>query len=134
MFISKNQVHMHDTDMAGILYFPRQFRFANDALEELMEVEGMNFQHLFNHSPWVFLTVHVEADYKISLYMGDKIEVHVSLNHIGNSSFSFLFTIFRNPGECVGTVKSIHVAIDRVTRGKIPIPDELKALLLKLQD
>lgn len=131
MFVSKNQVRMHDTDMAGILYFPRQFRFANDALEEMMESEGINFQKLFTEGDVVFVVVHVEADYKVSLHIGDKVDVHASVAHIGNSSFSFQYGIFRNTGEHVGSAQTVHVSIDRVTRKKCPIPEILLKILHK---
>ena len=47
MFISYNKVRMHDTDLAGILYFARMFRFAHDALEDLLEAEGITFSTMF---------------------------------------------------------------------------------------
>lgn len=131
-FVAKNKVRMHDTDMAGILYFPRQFRFAHDALEDFVESEGMTFQQVFRQEKFVFVIVHAEADYYIPLHVGDSVEVHLYVERIGNSSFTLAYKIYRTPTqELVGSAKTIHVSLDSDTRIKIPIPDKLKNSLQK---
>ena len=86
---------MHDIDMAGILYFPKQFRFVNDALEEMVESEGLSFNHMFSLEEFVFVIVHAEADYLSPLRVGDHLEIHVGIERIGNSSFTVLYQIFK---------------------------------------
>lgn len=131
MFVSKNKVRMHDTDMAGILYFPRQFRFVHDAWEDLMEKEGLCFHRLFNEEPFAFVIVHAEADYLAPLQVGQKLDVHVSIEAIGTTSFTIDYQIYREDKTLIGTAKTVHVTIDRKTRKKIPVPDELKKKLSK---
>lgn len=131
-FITKNKVRMHDTDMAGILYFPRQFRFSHDALEDFIESEGMTFEQVFRREKFVFVIVHAEADYFIPLHVGDKIEVHLTIDHIGTSSFTVGYKIYREPNnELVGSAQTIHVSLDSETRKKIPIPTRLRTSLEK---
>jgi 1,4-dihydroxy-2-naphthoyl-CoA hydrolase len=125
MFITKNKVRMHDTDMAGILYFPRQFRFAHDALEDFLEKNGIRFFDMFTKNSFVFVIVHAEADYKISLRVGDELVVKMKIGHIGNTSMTFLFEIWRGE-ELTGTAKTVHVCLDRKTRQKIPVPEEVR--------
>lgn len=125
MFITKNKVRMHDTDMAGILYFPRQFRFAHDALEDFLEKNGIRFFDMFTKNPFVFVIVHAEADYKISLRVGDELVVKMKIGHMGNTSMTFLFEIWRGE-ELTGTAKTVHVCLDRKTRQKIPVPEEVR--------
>lgn len=132
MFIAKNKVRMHDTDMAGILYFPRQFRFAHDALEDFVESEGLKFDHVFHTENFVFVIVHAEADYFANLKVGDDIEVHVSIEHIGNTSFSIFYHIYRAK-SLVGTAKTVHVSLDAKSRQKIVIPEKLRKILQKHQ-
>lgn len=117
---------MHDTDMAGILYFARQFRFVHDALEDLFESEGYSFDHIFHHGQYIFVIVHAEADYLASLKVGDQLQVHTTIEKMGNTSISFLFKIYRNNHELVGTAKTVHVCLDRISRVKCPIPEELR--------
>lgn len=130
MFIAKNQVRMHDTDMAGILYFPRQFRFAHDALEDFVASEGLSFNEVFVKEKFVFVVVHAEADYLKPLQIGDLLEIHLMVERLGTSSFAILYKIFCK-GVLVGTAKTVHVTLDSETRQTIPIPQELRSRLEK---
>lgn len=129
MFVSKNQVRMHDTDMAGILYFARQFRFAHDALEDFVEHAGFTFHHVFHEENYVFVIVHCEADYYTASKVGDKLTVQLTVERIGTSSFTLNYEIFRDDHTHVGSAKTTHVTIDRTTRTKIDIPLPLRKLL-----
>jgi len=131
MFVAKNKVRMHDTDMAGILYFPRQFRFIHDAWEDLMEKEGLNFNTLFNEENFVFVVVHAEADYYSPLKVGDKIEVRVGTETIGNTSFQMFYEVYTENGTLAGAGRTVHVTLDNKTRTKIPVPQSLKEKISK---
>lgn len=123
---------MHDTDMAGILYFPRQFRFVHDALEDLMAKDGLSFDVLFKKEDYSFVVVHAEADYKSSLFVGDEVEVRMELERIGTTSFTWNYFIYKKKDRTLaGTAKTVHVTVDRVTRKKIPIPPHLLEILKK---
>lgn len=131
MFISYNKVRMHDTDMAGILYFARQFRFAHDALEDFVESEGMTFATIFNESHFVFVIVHAESDYLAPLSVGDKLEIHLCVEKIGKTSFTINYQIYKQPHTLVGTAKTVHVTLNATTREKIDIPQGFKDFLEK---
>lgn len=134
MFITHNRVRMHDTDMAGILYFARQFRFAHDALEDFAENEGFRFNEVFNQERFVFVIVHAEADYIIPLQIGDKLEVQLTVEHIGNSSFTIRYEIYKvdkTKLTLAGKAKTVHVTLQSKTREKIPVPLELRTKLEK---
>ena len=133
MFITYNKVRMHDTDMAGILYFAKQFRYVHDALEDLVEKEGFSFDYLFNNSTFVFVIVHAEADYLAPVKVGDLLEVHVEVENLGNSSFTMSYKIFKADDVMMGKAKTVHVCLDSKTRQKIPIPDTLRNILKKYQ-
>lgn len=129
MFLAYNQVRMHDTDMAGILYFPRQFRFAHDALEDFVESLGFTFEQIFHQENFVFVIVHAEADYLAPLRVGNKLEVQVTITDIGTTSFTVAYDIFKSDKTLVGRAKTVHVTLDAKTRKKIAIPDKFKKLL-----
>lgn len=134
MFIANNQVRMHDTDMAGILYFARQFRFAHDALEDFVESEGFSFNQVFHNDDFVFVIVHVEADYFAPLQVGDKLETHLSIERVGNSSFTVMYRFYKLNQTLIGTAKTVHVTLDNKSRKKIPIPTKFKTILEKHLD
>lgn len=132
MFIATNQVRMHDTDMAGRLYFARQFRFAHDALEDWMTSEDFGFDYMFHRSKYAFVIVHCEADYYAHLVVGDRLKVHVTVAHVGDTSFTIHYQIYREGDTTlVGKVKTVHVAIDTKTGRKQSIPDEFRQKLAK---
>lgn len=131
MYIAYNQVRMHDTDMAGILYFPRQFRFAHDALEDFVGSLGFTFDQVFRREKFVFVIVHAEADYLSPLYVGDKLEVHVKVEKVGETSFVIGYQIYKMDKTLAGTAKTVHVTLDSASRVKMPIPDDFRRLLEK---
>ncbi len=130
-FISYNKVRMHDTDMAGILYFARQFRFAHDALEDMFVAEGYSIVDFVHSHNFVMVIVHAEADYFAPLKVGDQLQVHLSIEKIGKTSVSFFYQIYKGDDELVGTAKTIHVALDTKTHKKIDLPDFVRKKLLK---
>lgn len=132
MFVTHNRVRMHDTDMAGILYFPRQFRFAHDALEDFIETSGMSFDHVFRTEKFVFVIVHAEADYYAPMRVGDKLRVELRIEHVGSTSFTVGYKIFKEGEENpVGSAQTVHVTLDSKERTKIPIPESFKTFLSK---
>lgn len=131
MFISYDKVRMHDTDMTGFLYFPRQFRFVHDALEEFVASAGLSFDQVFHKEDFGFVIVHAEADYLVPLRVGDDLEIHLKIDRIGTTSFNISYDIYKTDKTLVGTAKTIHVTIDKEKRVKIPLPKKVKAMLEK---
>lgn len=129
MFKAYNQVRMHDTDMAGILYFASQFRFVHDAIEDFVSHLGFGLARLFTEEEFVFVIRHAEADYLAPLAVGDRLTIEVRVMAVGVSSFTTHYSIYRG-GELVGTAVIVHVTLERVSRCKIPVPDVLRAALL----
>lgn len=130
MYIAQNQVRMHDTDMAGILYFAKQFRFVHDALEDFMATLGIDIFEVFTNKPFVFVIVHAESDYMAPLRVGDKLTIHAEVERIGTTSFTMRYEIYRkSDGKMVGKARTVHVCLKNKERTKIPIPKTLKKLL-----
>ncbi len=134
MFKMYNTVRMYDTDAAGILYFGAQFRFAHDAFEALMAIEGFTFQQLFEQEPFIFVIVHAESDYKYTLHVGDVIEAETEVANIGATSFAISYRFFKETLEgrvLAGTSKTVHVCIDKETRTKRLLDPRYVAMLAK---
>jgi len=125
MFVAYNKVRMHDTDLAGILYFARLFRFAHDALEDLLEAEGVTFKHMLRDNSFLFVIVHCEGNYYTSITAGEHLEVHLTIEKFGTTSFHAHYDIYRD-SELVGSAKTVHVCIDTKTRQKMNIPDSVR--------
>ncbi len=133
MFRYPLTVKMADTDVAGIIYFASEFRFMHDAWEGMIEFENMSFREIFTaECPFLVVIVHAECDYISPITIGDKIEIEVMVERIGSSSFTLRYeTFLKEPRQKVGAGKTIHVAIDKMTRKKTAIPAPFKAILQK---
>ena len=128
MFIYKTKIRLHDTDAAGIIFFANQFKIVHDAYEDLLEKLGWSFQTMLHRTTYFLPIVHAESDYRLPVLVGDKITISISVGHIGNSSFSFKYTLKRGK-TLVGTAKTVHVSINQKTRKKTILPSALcKAL------
>lgn len=131
MFTYKTQIRLHDTDAAGILFFAHQFEIIHDAYEQLLEKLGFSFPTMLQKRSYFLPIVHAESDYKSPLFVGDKITIRITLGHIGDTSFSFVYTIHNQKNVLVGTAKTVHVTIDKKKRTKIKLPGEIRKSLEK---
>ena len=129
-FIHHTIVRMYDTDTAQILFFGNQYRFMNDALEDLLASEGLTMDKLFRELPFGFVVVHSEANYLAPLHVGDPLKVSVTVSNIGHTSFEFSYSIYKK-NKLAGNGKTNHVVINRSTQKKEPIPESLRILLKK---
>lgn len=131
MFTTRNMIRMHDIDMVGILYFPRQFRLVHEALEDFLDSEGYGFDRIWHEENFLFVIVHCESDYLAPLKLGDKIVIQVNVTHIGTTSFTIAYRIYKEDQKLVGTAKTVHVTLEAKSRQKIPIPERLMVILKK---
>lgn len=134
MFTYKTQIRLHDTDAAGILFFAHQFSIVHDAYEQLLEKLGFSFPTMLKKRSYFLPIVHAASDYKFPLFVGDRITVTITVGHIGDTSFSFLYSIRNQKNILVGSAKTVHVAIHKTKRTKIALPKEVRLSLEKLSE
>jgi len=132
MFIHKTKIRLHDIDAAGIIFFANQFKIIHDAYEDLLVKIGWSFRTMLKGKRYFLPIVHAESDYKVPLFVGDKIVIAVKVGQIGNTSFTLEYTLKRAK-TLVGTAKTVHVSINQKTRKKIPLPGALRRALSKYQ-
>lgn len=122
---------MHDVDMVGILYFPRQFRFVHEALEDFLASEGLPYDKFLHEHQFLFVIAHCESDYLAPLKIGNRLEIHLYTDHIGTTSFTIGYDIYLENGRKVGAAKTTHVTLSHGERKKIPIPEVMLKVLNK---
>jgi len=134
MYNFMTSVKLHDTDMAGFLFFGHQFKIAHDAYEDFMEAVGLGFARLLHNAEFLLPIAHAEADYTAVLQVGDKLKVQVRAVNIGETSFTLAYNLVGIDGQSVGTVKTVHVCVDNARKEKIPLPEKLRKALLTITD
>lgn len=132
MFIYKTQIRLHDTDAAGILFFANQLVIVHDAYEQLLQKLGFGFEVMLKKRNYFLPIVHIESDYKTSLFVGDEITISIKIDRIGKTSFTFVYDIRNKKGIQVGTAKTVHVTVNKKTKKKITLPKDFRAALEKI--
>ena len=129
MFVYKRKIRFQDTDAAGVIFFPNQFCLYQEAFEAFLELAGYDLAAVTKANKYHLPVVHAEADYSAPLCLGDPIEIHLKVAHIGNSSLTFQADILKRGKIHTGGVKVVHVCISGRTRKKTPLPKTLRQKL-----
>ena len=129
MFIHQTTIRLHHTDAAGLLFFADQFKLAHDAYESFMESIGYPFAPLLRSSKYLLPIVHAEADYGAALSAGDKITIQVTAERVGDTSFTLAYRLLRDGNEPVGSVKTVHVLVDKRTGQTLTLLPDLRTKL-----
>ena len=126
-------IQLHDTDAAGILFFANQLKIVHNVYESMLKKIGFGFRERFEASDFFIPIVHAETDFLFPLTVGDTVEVKLSVENIGETSFALSYELTIFDGTLVGTAKTIHVTIDPKSRKKIPLPDAFRKKLEELR-
>lgn len=133
MHTHQTKIKLHETDAAGLLFFSNQFKLVHDAYEGLLEGCGFPFAELIRDKDFFLPIVHSEADYKSPLFVGDLIEIQVTVANVGKTSFILTYNLLNASQKQIGTAQTVHVAIDKTSRKKIPLPPALRSKLEEAQ-
>jgi 1,4-dihydroxy-2-naphthoyl-CoA hydrolase len=123
-------VRMYDSDIAGIIYFASQFRFAHEAFESFLDEYNISIQRMFTELDYIFVIVNANSDYLAPIYVSDVLEITCGVSAVGTSSFTMSYTLVKKgQTECVGRVSTTHVCLDKRTRTPLPIPQEFLEII-----
>ncbi len=126
-------IKLHDTDAAGILFYANQFKIVHDVYEKLLSKIGCTFRERFTSRDFFIPIVHAEADFLQPVQVGDTVEISLTVDAIGNSSFTLDYEITDLDGWVVGTAQTVHVTADTRTRKKIPLPPAFREKLEEIE-
>jgi 1,4-dihydroxy-2-naphthoyl-CoA hydrolase len=131
MITHETSVKLHHTDAAGLLFFGHQFHLAHDAYEQLMEEIGFSFAHIIAETSFLVAIVRAEADFTAQLYVGDRLTIQVMVEKLGETSYTLAYDLVQPERGPVGSVRTVHVCIDKKTRQKRQLPNDLRRALEK---
>jgi 1,4-dihydroxy-2-naphthoyl-CoA hydrolase len=132
MFVWRTTVKLHDTDAAGLLFYGHQFKMAHDCYEAMLESIGFPMGWWLREADCFLPIVHAEADFMLPLFVGDQVEIRLRSEKLGNSSYTLVQDFLDSKGRTVGTVKTVHVVVNKKSGRKTTIPDKFRAALVKL--
>ena len=120
-------VRLHHTDAAGVLFYGRLFELVQEAFEAALEAGGLALADLLRDGGFRLPVVHVEADYRSAVRVGDVLEVRMAFN-AGDRSLRVKADFVDAAGRQVATVRVVHAVVDQETGTAVALPDTVRAL------
>lgn len=128
MFTWTTKIRLYDTDASGRIFYASLFRLAHDAAEAFLESRNHDVRRYLGNSDFTFAIAHAEADYAVPMQTGDEVDVNVSIERVGNASFTIAYRFIVN-GRETARAKTVHVSIATSTGASCPLPGDLRAIL-----
>jgi acyl-CoA thioester hydrolase len=120
------RVRYVEVDAQRHVYFGHYLNYFDVALIEYMRAIGHPYQDMQASGVDMFY-VATSCQYKGRARFDDLLHVHARIGHIGNTSFTFQFTIYRQPVEAlVATGEIVAVAVDTETEQPVRVPNTLR--------
>ena len=121
-----------EIDRAGIVFFGRFFEYCHATFEELLARLYGNPEESFAAGRWAMPLVHAEADFQKPVRMGDRIDIALGVERLGERSVTFAYALTSADGAPHARVKMVHACIDLKTFKPRAVPDDLVAGLTRL--
>ena len=122
-------VRFQDVDAGGVLFFGRIYDYCHQAYEEFWGAQGIDRAHFFAGAEYLVPIAHSEADYRLPIRHGDRIDVRVDVTRVGRASFTLRYHVTGPAGDLRVEASTVHAFVDRGTMKPIPIPEDLRAIL-----
>lgn len=120
------QVRFAETDMQGHVFFGNYFTYFDLGVTEYLKALGYTYEDFLKEDV-DFFYVHTDCQFKGRAFFDEILHVHVRVGTIGNSSFTFEFSIFEEVSErSIATGRITAVAIDKNTRETIRVPERFR--------
>ena len=132
MFVYRKFVRLEDTDATGVIFFPNQLKFALESLENYLRDTSFSLKKILS-SPYLMPVVRAESEYLSPVEVDDLLQITLSVEKMGNSSFTINYQFFNETKQVLsGTAKVIHVFTLKETKKSFPIPDDFRETLMQL--
>ena len=130
-FQTRRVIRLKDVDAAGVIFFVNLFVFAHETYELFLEEIGSSLWTIIGQESFLLPIVHAESDYNQMIGLEDELTTILNVNRIGSTSFTLAYDFLLENRKLAGSVKTVHVCIDKTTLKKRPIPKELRQALNK---
>lgn len=126
-FIYKYQIHFDDCDPAGILFFANTWDICHRVYENWLLKLKNDYAFWFQNPEWIIPIITSKCNFHRPLKPGTLIDVELSVQNIGNSSFTTHY-LLKKDSEIAMDCSISHVFTDKATFKKTSIPEELLPL------
>lgn len=130
MYQFRKKVRFSEVDAAGVVFFARAFEYFHMAYEDFMASLDLDLHQQFLSAGTALPFVHVEADYKQAMKLGEILSIGVTVTAIGTRSFSIKYQITGPENKIRVTGNSKHVYVTNEFKSA-SLPGEIRS---KLED
>ena len=110
LYRHSREVAFGDTDAGGWVHFPNILGYVEEAEHAFLKLRGIM---VFDRAQGGWPRVHVHCDFAKPLQFGDRIEVQLVVDQIGNSSVTWKFELLNEAGECAACGSMTTVRVDQ---------------------
>ena len=103
------EIPFADTDASGWMHFPTVFRHVEVAEHRCLKRLGVL---VFDRAQGGWPRANVTCDYRQPLLAGDKIEVQLAIERIGNTSLLWVFEVRNAAGQLAAQGSMTNVRVD----------------------
>ena len=131
-FIDNRRVEFHQTDLAGIVHFSEYFRFMESAEHAFFRSLGLSVHMKLDSGRKIgWPRVACSFEFFHPLKFEEAFEVHLSIDHLGDSSIRFVATICRGETSIASGTSTSVCCVTSESGGveKITIPDSIRHAL-----
>lgn len=127
-FVLESRVRFSDTDASGRIHYIALLYHFDNAEAEFLRSRGVGYTVIQDVAVG-FPRVHVECDYTGALVYDDLMQIAVTVDRVGRSSFTLAFDATVD-GRHAARGKVTVVSIDRATQKSTELPEKLRAALV----
>ncbi len=134
-FVYHDQVHFHETDMAGIMHFANFFRLMERAEHAFFRSLGLSVVDRPEHAPkeervgWP--RVSAACDYLAPLLFEDEVEVELLVEEVRSRSMRYLFRVRKKDGTLAAEGRIAAVCVRKNAAGDgmvaVEIPERIRS-------
>ena len=130
--LSTIETRWADNDAYGHVNNMVYYQFFDTAVNRrLVEAGALDI----GNSDVIGLVVETQCTYFSSVSFPDLVTVGLKVLHLGNSSVRYEIAVFRNEQDEASAVgEFVHVYVDRKTNRPVPIPTNVREVLVPLAD
>ena len=129
MITYRRQVHFHEVDAAGLVFFPHFLTWAHEAMEQLFATLGGGYSGLIGVRRIGLPAVRVESEFSAPVRFGDTVAVEASVARLGNRSLELRYRFLReSDGVLAAEVRHTVVSTDLTQVKSTEMPKDVRAV------
>lgn len=125
-FFTPVRVRYADTDAQGHVFFSNYLVYFDQGLTDYLKAIGYGYDAMLDDG-FDFFYVEAQCTYKGSARFDEVLNVHARITHIGRTSFTFQFAIYKaDMDRLITTGRIVAVAVEKGGRQPVPVPEKLR--------